>query len=218
MNVTAGIGVLGQASPMSQEIFAGRVTAVAAAGFVGLLSLFNMLGRFFWASTSDLIGRRSTYFCFFLLGILLYALVPHTGAIGSVPLFVACFAIILSMYGGGFATIPAYLRDMFGTRYVGAIHGMLITAWSVAGVLGPNLVSQLRQYQIDHGIAKAQAYNITMYIMAALFVIGFICNLLIKAVDDQFHMEANSALATAAEAGREVGAAMARQNSRMGRT
>jgi MFS family permease len=196
MNVTAGIGVLGQASPMSQEIFAGRVTAVAAAGFVGLLSLFNMLGRFFWASTSDLIGRRSTYFCFFLLGILLYALVPHTGAIGSVPLFVACFAIILSMYGGGFATIPAYLRDMFGTRYVGAIHGMLITAWSVAGVLGPNLVSQLRQYQIDHGIAKAQAYNITMYIMAGLLVVGLICNFLVRPVNPRFHMKADAGGAT----------------------
>jgi MFS family permease len=189
MNVTAGIGVLGQASPMSQEIFAGRVTAVAAAGFVGLLSLFNMLGRFFWASTSDLIGRRSTYFCFFLLGILLYSLVPHTGAIGSVPLFVACFAIILSMYGGGFATIPAYLRDMFGTRYVGAIHGMLITAWSVAGVLGPNLVSQLRQYQINHGIAKAESYNITMYIMAGLLVVGLICNFLVRPVNPRFHMK-----------------------------
>ena len=161
MNVTAGIGVLGQASAMSQEIFPGRVTVVAAAGFVGLLSIFNMLGRFFWASTSDLIGRRNTYFCFFILGIVLYALVPSTGAIGSVALFVACFVVILSMYGGGFATIPAYLRDLFGTRYVGAIHGMLITAWSVAGVLGPVLVNYIRQYQIDHGIAKAESYNIT---------------------------------------------------------
>jgi MFS family permease len=205
MNVTAGIGVLGQASPMSQEIFAGRVTAVAAAGFVGLLSLFNMLGRFFWASTSDLIGRRSTYFCFFSLGILLYALVPRTGAIGSVPLFVACFAIILSMYGGGFATIPAYLRDMFGTRYVGAIHGMLITAWSVAGVLGPNLVSQLRQYQIDHGIAKAQAYNITMYIMAGLLAVGLICNFLVKPVNPRFHMKTDAG-GTAMAATAAVGA------------
>jgi MFS family permease len=200
MNVTAGIGVLGQASPMSQEIFAGRVTAVAAAGFVGLLSLFNMLGRFFWASTSDLIGRRRTYFCFFVLGILLYALVPHTGASGSVPLFVACFAVILSMYGGGFATIPAYLRDMFGTRYVGAIHGMLITAWSVAGVLGPNLVSQLRQYQIDHGIAKAQAYNITMYIMAGLLAVGLICNFLVRPVNPRFHMKADAGRGTAVAA------------------
>ncbi|HEV2703823.1 MAG TPA: OFA family MFS transporter [Steroidobacteraceae bacterium] len=189
MNVTAGIGVLGQASPMIQEILG--VSAVAAAGFVGLLSLFNMAGRFFWASTSDLIGRRNTYFCFFLLGIVLYALVPHTGALGSVPLFVACFAIILSMYGGGFSTIPAYLRDMFGTRYVGAIHGMLITAWSVAGVLGPVLVNYIRQYQIDHGIAKAESYNITMYIMAGLLVVGLICNALVRAVNPRFHMKAD---------------------------
>jgi MFS family permease len=189
MNVTAGIGVLGQASAMSQEIFPGRVTVVAAAGFVGLLSLFNMLGRFFWASTSDLIGRRNTYFCFFILGIVLYALVPQTGTMGSVALFVACFAVILSMYGGGFATIPAYLRDMFGTRYVGAIHGMLITAWSVAGVLGPQLVNYIRQYEIDHGVAKAQSYNITLYIMAVLLLVGLVCNLMVKPVDPRFHMK-----------------------------
>ena len=92
------------------------------------------------------------------------------------------------MYGGGFATVPAYLRDMFGTRYVGAIHGLLITAWSAAGVLGPVLVNYIRQYQIDSGVPKAQAYNVTMYIMAALLVVGFICNFLIKAVDDRHHM------------------------------
>ncbi|HEY6458287.1 MAG TPA: OFA family MFS transporter [Steroidobacteraceae bacterium] len=189
MNVTAGIGVLGQASAMSQEMFPGRVTVVAAAGFVGLLSLFNMLGRFFWASTSDLIGRRNTYFCFFILGIVLYALVPQSGALGSIALFVACFAVILSMYGGGFSTIPAYLRDLFGTRYVGAIHGMVITAWSVAGVLGPVLVNYIRQYQIDHGVAKAQSYNITMYIMAVLLLGGLICNLLVRPVDARFHMK-----------------------------
>jgi MFS family permease len=141
------------------------------------------------ASTSDLIGRRNTYFCFFILGIVLYALVPQTGTMGSVALFVACFAVILSMYGGGFATIPAYLRDMFGTRYVGAIHGMLITAWSVAGVLGPVLVNYLRQYQIDHGVAKAQSYNITMYIMAVLLLVGLICNLMVKPVAARFHMK-----------------------------
>jgi MFS family permease len=189
MNVSAGIGVLGQASAMSQEIFPGRVTVVAAAGFVGLLSLFNMVGRFFWASTSDVIGRRNTYFCFFILGIILYVLVPQAGAMGSVALFVACCAVIISMYGGGFATIPAYLRDMFGTRYVGAIHGMLLTAWSVAGVLGPVLVNYIRQYQLDHGIAKAQAYNTTLYILAGLLVVGLLCNLLVKPVDPRFHMK-----------------------------
>ena len=169
-----------------------------------------MLGRFFWASTSDLIGRRSTYFCFFVLGILLYALVPRTGAIGSVPLFVACFPIIITMYGGGFATVPAYLRDMFGTRYVGAIHGLLITAWSVAGVLGPVLVSQIRQYQIDHGVPKAQAYNITMYIMAGLLADRPDLQLDDQAVHPRFHMkpdhEAERAQAAVAAAGEPAGA------------
>jgi MFS family permease len=210
LNVTAGIGVLGQASAMSQEMFPGRVTPVAAAGFVGLLSLFNMAGRFFWASISDYIGRKNTYFCFFVLGPVLYALVPSTGSIGSVALFVLCFVVILSMYGGGFATVPAYLRDMFGTRYVGAIHGMLITAWSMAGVFGPVLVNYIRQYQIDNGVPKAQAYNTTMYIMAALLVVGFFCNLAVKAVHHRFHMhpehEAEEAQAVVAAAGDPSGA------------
>jgi len=189
LNVTAGIGVLGQASAMTQEMFPGKVSALAAAGFVGLLSLFNMAGRFFWASTSDYIGRKNTYFCFFAIGTVLYALVPWTGSIGSVAGFVICFLIIISMYGGGFATVPAYLKDMFGTRYVGAIHGWLITAWSAAGVFGPVLVNYIRQYQIDHGVPKADAYNITMYIMAGLLIIGFICNFMIKAVHHRFHMK-----------------------------
>ena len=188
LNVTAGIGVLGQASAMSQEMFPGHITAVAAAGFVGLMSLFNMGGRFFWASTSDYIGRRNTYFIFMVLGFLLYCTVPYTGSIGSVAGFVICFLVIISMYGGGFATVPAYLKDMFGTRYVGAIHGMLLTAWSMAGIFGPVLVNYIRQYEIDNGVPKAQAYNVTMYIMAGLLVIGFICNLLVKAVDKRFHM------------------------------
>jgi MFS family permease len=193
MNVTAGIGVLGQASAMSQEMFPGRVTAAAAGGFVGLLSIFNMGGRFFWASTSDYLGRKNTYFVFFVLGIVLYSLVPYFGSAGNLSLFVLCFLIIISMYGGGFATVPAYLRDMFGARYVGAIHGLLITAWSVAGVLGPVLVNYIRQYQIDSGVPKAQAYNVTMYIMAGLLVIGLIANSLIKAVDDRHHMDPESA-------------------------
>jgi MFS family permease len=188
LNVTAGIGVIGQASAMSQEMFPGRVTVTAAAGFVGLMSLFNMGGRFFWASISDYIGRKNTYFVFFALGFLLYATVPFAGSSGSVGLFVLCFCIIISMYGGGFATVPAYLRDMFGTRYVGAIHGMLLTAWSAAGVFGPVLVNYIRQYNVDHGVAKAQAYNITMYLMAALLVVGFLCNLFVTAVNKRHHM------------------------------
>jgi MFS family permease len=186
MNVTAGIGVLGQASPMIQEIFNGRVTPAAAAGFVGLISLFNMIGRFFWASISDYIGRRNTYMIFFLLGILLYSTVPSLGHLGSIPLFVAAFCIILSMYGGGFATIPAYLRDIFGTYQVGAIHGRLLTAWSVAGVLGPVLVNYIRQYQIDSGVPKAQAYSVTMYIMCGLLLLGFLCNFAMRAVDEKY--------------------------------
>ena len=187
MNVTAGIGVLGQASPMIQEIFNGRVTPPAAAGFVGLISLFNMVGRFFWASTSDYIGRRNTYMIFFLLGIVLYSSVPTLGHMGSIPLFVAAFCIILSMYGGGFATIPAYLRDMFGTYQVGAIHGRLLTAWSAAGVLGPVLVNYIRQYQIDNGVPKAQAYSVTMYIMCGLLLIGFLCNFAMRAVNEKYY-------------------------------
>jgi len=188
LNVTAGIGVLGQASAMSQEMFPGRITPASAAGFVGLLSIFNMLGRFFWASTSDYIGRKATYMCFFALGSVLYAIVPWSGQTGSIFFFVAFYAVILSMYGGGFSTIPAYLRDVFGTRYVGAIHGRLLTAWSVAGVLGPVLVNYIRQYQIDSGVAKADAYTVTMYIMAGLLAVGFVLNLMMKPVDARFHM------------------------------
>jgi MFS family permease len=189
LNVTAGIGVLGQASAMSQEMFPGHITPVAAAGFVGLMSLFNMGGRFAWATTSDYIGRRNTYFVFMVLGFFLYCAVPYTGSIGSVVGFVCAFLIIISMYGGGFSTVPAYLKDMFGTRYVGAIHGLLLTAWSAAGIFGPVLVNYIREYNVNHGVPKAQAYNTTMYIMAGLLVIGFLANLCVKAVDKRHHMK-----------------------------
>ena len=184
LNVTAGIGVLGQASLMIQEVFKGSVNAANAAGFVGLLSIFNMGGRFVWSSVSDKIGRKATYAVFFLLGAVLYASVPMAGS--SKSLFILMYAVILSMYGGGFATIPAYLSDKFGTRYVGAIHGRLLTAWSVAGVAGPVIVNYMRDYQLAQGVAKAQAYNTTMYVMAGLLVIGFVCNLLVKPVDSRF--------------------------------
>jgi MFS family permease len=189
LNVTAGIGVLGQASAMSQEMFPGKITVTAAAGLVGLMSLFNMGGRFFWASVSDYIGRKSTYFVFFVLGFILYSAVPYTGAAGNVALFVLCFCIIMSMYGGGFATVPAYLRDMFGTRYVGAIHGLLLTSWSMAGIFGPVLVNYIRQYNVEHGVAKAAAYNVTLYVMAFLLIIGFFFNLFVQAVDERHHMK-----------------------------
>ena len=189
MNVTAGIAVLGQASPMIQEIFAGRVSPAAAAGFVGLLSLFNMGGRFFWASASDYLGRRGTYMIFFLLGIVLYALVPTLGRLGSIGLFVAAFSLIISMYGGGFATAPAYLRDLFGTLNVGAIHGRLLTAWAVAGVLGPQLVNYIGQFQVDRGIPRAQTYSMTLYLMCGLLLVGFLCNLAMRPVAERHHFK-----------------------------
>lgn len=210
MNVTAGIGILGMASPLLQEVFAGRLLGVQAtfnelnqeqlgqiaaiaAGFTGLLSLFNIAGRIFWASLSDRIGRKVTYTVFFLLGIALYASIPWTAQIGSMALFVAFFCVILTMYGGGFATIPAYLADMFGTKMVGAIHGRLLTAWSVAGVFGPVLVNYIREFQIDHGVARADAYNITMYILAGLLAIGFVSNFLVRPVHERHHMKADQA-------------------------
>jgi MFS family permease len=185
MNVTAGIGILETASPMIQEMFPGHVTAATAGGFVGLLSIFNMAGRFIWSSTSDYIGRRNTYMIFFTLGIVLYASIPSIGHVGSVPLFVAVAVILLSMYGGGFATIPAYLKDVFGTMHVGAIHGRLLTAWSVAGVLGPVLVNYIRDYQLGQGVAKSEAYDVTMYLMAILLAVGFVSNWFMKPVDER---------------------------------
>ena len=175
LNVTAGIGVLGQASAMIQEMFPGRVTVPQAASFVVLLSLANLAGRFAWSSLSDAIGRRATYAIFFALGAAVYAAVPTVGRTGNITAFITAYALILSMYGGGFATIPAYLRDRFGTREVGAIHGRLLTAWSTAGVLGPVLVNYIREYQITHGVPKAEAYSVTMYLMAGLLVLGLSC-------------------------------------------
>jgi MFS family permease len=188
LNVTAGIGVLGQASVMIQEMFKGAVTPAAAAGFVGLLSLFNMGGRFFWSSASDFLGRKNTYIIFFALGAVLYASVPTMGRLGNIGLFILLYAVIMSMYGGGFATIPAYLADIFGTRYVGGIHGRLLTAWSTAGVAGPVLVNYIREFQIEQGVAKAEAYNVTMYIMAGILAAGFLCNMLIRPVHEKHHM------------------------------
>jgi MFS family permease len=187
-NVSAGIGVLEQASPMIQEVFKGRVSPSAAAGFVGLLSLFNIAGRIGWASLSDRTGRKATYFLFFSLGALLYALVPFAGRTGSVAFFVALFCGILTMYGGGFAAIPAYISDIFGTHFVGAIHGRLLTAWSTAGVVGPLLVNSIRQHQIDRGIPEAEAYNTTMYVLAGLLAIGFVANLMVRPLPEHHFM------------------------------
>jgi MFS family permease len=204
LNVSAGIGVLAMASPMLQEIFAGSLVgapsvgfaaldgaqraavATIAAGFVGLLSLFNIGGRFFWASLSDRIGRKATFFTFFGLGLILYALAPSFAHMGSKALFVAAFCIILSMYGGGFATVPAYLADIFGPRFVGAIHGRLLTAWSTAGVVGPLVVGYIRDAQIAAGVERALVYDRTMYILASFLAVGLLCNALVRPVADKW--------------------------------
>jgi MFS family permease len=185
-NVTAGIGILEQASPMIQEMFPGKVLAAAAGGFVALLSLFNMGGRFLWSSFSDYIGRKAVYVIYLLLGAILYCLIPIAGRSGSVIFFVTVCAVILSMYGGGFATIPAYLKDLFGAMQVGAIHGRLLTAWSVAGVLGPVLVNYIREYLKNRGAAGVGLYAPTMYLMAGLLVIGLICNLAVRPVAERY--------------------------------
>jgi MFS family permease len=206
LNVSAGIGVIGMASPMLQEIFGGKLIghpelgfnalsieqkaaiAAIAAGFAGLLSLFNIGGRFFWASLSDYIGRKNTYYTFFVLGIVLYASAPLFAQMGSKTLFVLAFGIILSMYGGGFATVPAYLADMFGTQFVGAIHGRLLTAWSTAGIIGPVIVNYIREAQLAAGISRDHLYDSTMYILCGMLVIGLICNFLVKPVNRRWHM------------------------------
>jgi MFS family permease len=206
LNVTAGIAVIAMASPMLQEVFGARLLGLdsgtalsdaqkaaivaAAAGLVGLMSLFNSLGRIFWASASDYLGRKNTYFIFFVLGILLYALLPTWGHLGLAGLFVASVCIILTMYGGGFATVPAYLADIFGTQMVGAIHGRLLTAWSVAGIIGPALIAKLRDSQLAQGVPKNLVYDRTLYIMAGLLFIGFLCNLLVRPVDERLTMSA----------------------------
>ncbi len=211
LNVSAGIGVIGMASPMIQEVFGGRLIgapglalkdlteaqkgqlATIGAAFAALISVFNILGRIGWASLSDRLGRKPTYFVFFSLGTVLYALVPFAGRIGSVVLFVTLFCVILTMYGGGFATIPAYLADIFGTKFVGAIHGRLLTAWSAAGILGPVLVNYIREFQLDRGVPAAQAYNVTMYLLAGLLVIGWFCNLAVRPVADRHYMREEAA-------------------------
>lgn len=208
MNVSAGIGIIGAAAPMLQETFGGALigqpelgfadikkdealtTAAAAvgAGFVGLISLFNIFGRIGWASSSDKLGRKQTYFIFFTLGALLYAAAAYLAGYKGLALFVASFCIIASMYGGGFATIPAYLADMFGTQFVGAIHGRLLTAWSTAGILGPVVVNYLHDTRQEAGVPFDQIYAPIFMTLAGLLVVGFIANLLVKPVAPQHFM------------------------------
>jgi MFS family permease len=217
LNVSAGIGVIGMASPMLQEIFGGsligapdvkftdlgddqrKAVATIAAAFTGLLSLFNIGGRFFWASLSDKIGRKTTYYTFFALGILLYASAPWAAHAGSKALFVAFFCVILSMYGGGFATIPAYLADVFGTQFVGAIHGRLLTAWSTAGIIGPVVVNYIREAQISAGVPRDSVYDFTMYILAGMLALGFISNFFVRPLDKRWFMKEEELVAVRAK-------------------
>ena len=206
LNVSAGIGVISVASPLLQEIFGGGLigqpgvgfsaldaagktaAATVGAGFVGLISLFNITGRFFWASISDKIGRKMTYAIFFALGVALYAGAPWAANVGGQALFVGMICISLSMYGGGFSTVPAYLADVFGTQYVGAIHGRLLTAWSTAGVVGTLVVNYIKQSQLDAGVPPAQAYNQTLYVLSGFLAVGFVANLLIRPVSEKWYM------------------------------
>ncbi len=205
MIVSAGLGVLSMATPMLQEIFGGQLigisrgldeldvdyraqVALVAVGFTGLLSLFNIAGRLFWAMLSDRIGRKGTYYCFFLLGIPLYALMPILGQSGHVAAFVLGLCIILSMFGGAFAALPAYISDLFGPEMVGAIQGRMLTAWSTAGVIGSILMSALRHEQIAQGVPLSRAYDLTFYVLAGLLVVGLVCNALVRPVARRFFM------------------------------
>ncbi|MET3770346.1 MFS family permease [Marisediminicola sp. UYEF4] len=190
-NVTAGIGILEQAAPMIQDFFrqpdgTSLVTAVVAGGFVGLLSIANMGGRFVWSSTSDVTGRKRIYMVYLGVGTVAYVLLALLGS-STTALYVVLAFIIISFYGGGFATVPAYLRDLFGTFQVGAIHGRLLTAWSAAGIAGPLIVNGFLDAQGIPGELTAQAYQPALLTMAALLVVGFIANLMVKPVADRFH-------------------------------
>ncbi|MEV3860912.1 OFA family MFS transporter [Streptomyces sp. NPDC050095] len=189
MNVTAGIGILEKAAPMITDFFADTGTPVsvsAAAGFVALLSAANMAGRIGWSSTSDLIGRKNVYRLYLGAGALMYLLIALYGDT-SKPLFVVCALVILSFYGGGFATVPAYLKDLFGTYQVGAIHGRLLTAWSTAGVLGPLIVNRVADSQKDAGKHGSALYGLSFGIMIGLLVVGFVANELVRPVHARHH-------------------------------
>ncbi len=196
LNVSAGIGLLEHASVMVQELFSKEtvgdrwVSADAAAGFVGLLSLFNMAGRFIWSSTSDFIGRKLTYILFFSLGAILFFTLPFLGTGGHIGWFVAAAAFIMTMYGGGFATIPAYLKDIFGVIQVGAIHGRLLLAWSLAAIVGPVVVNNLRASQIEAGASAAETYPLIFMVLAGLLLAGFVCNIMVNTVNPIHHHQA----------------------------
>jgi MFS family permease len=216
--VSAGIGIIGAASGMLQETFGGKLLgdgaltfaqlspeqktkiAVIGAGFVGLFSLFNIGGRFFWASLSDKIGRKATYFVFFTLGALCYAALSTLAGFPTAFAFAASFCIIASMYGGGFATIPAYLADMFGTQFVGAIHGRLLTAWSTAGIVGPFIVNFLHDTRINEKVPIDHVYDLIFYVLTGLLIVGFIANMLITPVASKWFMSDEEVKALQAKA------------------
>ena len=190
-NVTAGIGILERAAPIYSDFFPGGAgLAAAAAGFVAILSLANMLGRVVWSSSSDLIGRKNAYRMYLGVGALLYLAVMLTTNANKV-VFLVCCMLILSFYGAGFATVPAYLRDLFGTYQVGAIHGRLLTAWSTAGVLGPVIVNAIADARIAAGVTGPGRYTLSFSIMIGLLIIGFVCNELIRPVNPRFHQPAS---------------------------
>ncbi|WP_033290596.1 L-lactate MFS transporter [Amycolatopsis jejuensis] len=189
LNVTAGIGILEKASPMIRDFFAHTATPVSvpsAAGFVALLSLTNMLGRFVWSSTSDLVGRKNIYRFYLGVGALLYLVIALTTN-SSKLVFVLCAMLILSFYGGGFATLPAYLKDLFGTYQVGAIHGRLLTAWSAAGVLGPLIIDGIADSEKAAGKAGPDLYALSFWIMIGLLVVGFVANECVRPVKEKYH-------------------------------
>ncbi len=200
-NVTAGIGILEQAAPMIQDFFrqsdgVSLVTAGVAGGFVGLLSIGNMAGRFVWSSTSDIIGRKRIYMVYLGVGAVLYVILALFG-FSATALYVMVAFVIISFYGGGFATVPAYLRDLFGTFQVGAIHGRLLTAWAAAGIAGPLIVNGFLDAQGTPGELTAQAYQPALLTMVGLLIIGFIANLMVKQVDSKFHEPVAARTATA---------------------
>jgi MFS family permease len=181
INVTAGIGILAQASPMMQDMF-GK-TVLQAAAVVSVISLFNACGRFLWASFSDVIGRRNTYFVFFGLGLALFLLIPRFGAAGDWVLFQVALYIVFTMYGGGFATIPAFLADMFGANNVGAIHGALLTSWSAAAIVGPVIITQLSdnaRRALAPGASKVHIYDQPLEVLAGLLAVGFVLTALVR--------------------------------------
>jgi MFS family permease len=186
--VTAGIGILERANPIYQDFFRdaspAQTLTAAATAFVSILSLANMFGRFVWSTVSDLIGRKNIYRLYLGLGALLYLALTFIGE-GNKAVFLICSMLILSFYGAGFATVPAYLRDLFGTYQVGAIHGRLLTAWSTAGVLGPIIVNAIADARAD--VAGPSKYTPAFLVMIVLLVLGFVANELVRPVNEKWH-------------------------------